>query len=517
MREDRPSRVRSPERATTTETQRRSTNDNDYLEEYDRLCKRVKASERDLLDTEHLLREADVRLRIAVFYLHSATGRLTFSEDEAVACEYPFEHFRDATEATMLRDYLELEACNEKLDLAVLQIDHRMHSRKSRDSADSLEKLGKLLQNDLTDPKSVKNLRHEVELSRAIADHAKSDFQLGDQHRENLLAIREGTIKEFFRNEDVTEVILRGLTLEFNERVQYRRTWDNSRRQWDAQLQALHKNHIESYRRLSLRNAEVVNNASGNISREDRVGEKGEMPHPSHEGIGEINNRPQSLNDFPNERANPAGPSSISHHPDWTLPPGLSQAYSSFRQRQSDWTLPPGLSQAYFAFRQRNSPPTTPASSSTPNTPPSASPLQCAPSSTDPSTSTSLAFSHAEFELAIQANVTGNLNIDSAPPHFESPSHLPFEPIPMPWLGPTTEITATTPASFYWSTPQCRTWIYRNLVDVCGFPEYYAHAVVMRWMGGLNTFRHMSLFDWQAVTTSYHAGWYMFKQVRQSI
>ncbi|TGO52019.1 hypothetical protein BCON_0149g00070 [Botryotinia convoluta] len=709
-------RGRSPERATTTETQRCSTNNNVYLEEYNILCERLRASESTLLDTTRLLREAEHRLKITNYQIqHGAEGH-TQSEDEASAGEYPANHFRNSREAMMLREYLELEALNERLHLAVLHNDHRMHIRQSRNSANSLEMHCKLLQNSVTDAKSVESLRHEVALLRATADHAEFDYNLGDQHRENLLAIRQKTINEYFRYENVTEALLRGIHSEFDERARYRRARDDSRRQWDAQLQALHKNHIEYYRRLLLHDVGVANDASGDTTRKDRVGEQGEMPHLSHEGIGspesvrgrqavlsraayrpqsyqqsleaqtaevpshpyqnnrerlqrlqmqkairegvlaatraanairnanngsqvsmqgehthrdqkqtraindtngrlgkpdgytrhrgaqlrtplsaptqvspprnmgfernyetdeydsdssqlmspydvaratieqahreredsqhnggagleieaegyatdgsnsamgstagmrgsvgsiaeldsassndsarnstiemrgdEGNNRSQSSNQIEdnnpsNELANPAGPSYISHGSDWTLPSRPSQSYPTFPQH----SLPNTTSASSSTPTPQ---PSAPGNLAVPRRPtrPSLSPLQGPPSSTDPSISTSLSFSRAEFELAIHSNVTRNMDLISTPPQFQLPRDPSQLSIPTPSVpqqpAPTRQITMNSHPLPYWNTADSRSWIYQNLVNRCGFSEFYAHAAVMRWMG----------------------------------
>ncbi|TGO21552.1 hypothetical protein BPAE_0213g00060 [Botrytis paeoniae] len=707
-----PPRGRSPERATTTETQRCSTDNDVYQEQYNILCERLRASESTLLDSTRLLREAEHRLKVTDYMIqHGAEGH-TQSEDEASAREYPSSLFRNSTEAMKLREYLELEALNERLHLAVLHHDHRNHIRQSRDRADSLEIHCKLLQNSLTDAKSVETLHHKVALLRATADHTEFDFNLGDQHQEKTAC------------------------------NSYRRARDDSRRQWDAQLQALYKNHMEYYRRLSFRDVGVANNASGDTSREDRVGEQGEMPHLSHEGIGspesvrgrqavlsraayrpqshqqsleaqtaevpshsyqtnrerlhrqaigdavsaenrairnanngsqvsmqgehthrnqkqtiainntngrlgepdgytrhreaqpqtpisaptqvspprnmrsgrnyevdeydsdssqpmspydiasatieqaqreredsqhngdtrseleaegfatdgsdstmdstvgmrgsvgsiaeldsaesndsarnstiemrgdEGNNRSQSSNQI--EDNNPAGPSHISHGSDWTLPSRPLHSYPTFPQHPSLNTT-----SASSSTRTPNPQPSAPGNLGVPRSPmhPSLSPLQDPPSSTDPSTFTSLSFSRAELELAIHSNVTRNMDLipcapasASAPIPFQVPCdpsllHLPTPGVPQQ-PAPTPSITAQTYPDPNWNTANSRNWIYQNLVTQCGFPKFDAYNVVMGWMGCGMTLRRMSLFDWQALTSSSHAGWLIFRRLR---
>ncbi|KAF7909657.1 uncharacterized protein EAF01_003375 [Botrytis porri] len=735
-------RGRSPERATTTETQRHSTDNDVYQEQYNILCERLRAPEPTLLDTTCLLRQAEHRLKTADYMIQYGAEGYTQSEDEAFAREYPAHLFRNLMDAMKLREYLELEAFNERLHLAVLQYDHLKHVQQSRDRANSLEIHCKLLQNSLTDAKSVETLRYEIALLRATADHAESDFNLGDQHQEKLLAIRQKTLNDYFRYEISTEALLRGMCFEFDERARYRRARDDSRRQWDAQLQALYKNHMECYRQLSLGDARVANAASGNTSRENRVGERGEMPHVSLEGPGNpkpvrgrqavpsggaayrpqshqqsheaqttampshphqtnrgrrqqrkmqqatrkaaqaanridnamrnekngsqvsmqgehthrghkqtraINNtngrlgkpdestrhreaqlrtplsapptqvspprkmgfeRNHKTNEHGTDSSQPMSPYDISsatieqaqregedsqHNggagselgaegsatessnstTDSTVAMGSSvvsktaldlagsndsaqrstagmrggednnpsnerarSAGSSHTSYGSDSTLVSRSSKSYPKFPQ-HSPNKTSASGSTPTPQPSApgnlgaprrptrpslSPFQGPRGSTNPSTSTGLGFSGSEFEQAIRSNITRNMNLNRRAPAFASPpiqSQVPCDPSllhdPTPYIprqpAPVTPITANTYPDPTWNTANSRIWIYQNLVTHCGFTQLGAHHVVMRWMGGGMALRHMSLFDWQTLTCSHHAGLHIFRRL----
>ncbi|TGO43416.1 hypothetical protein BHYA_0001g00450 [Botrytis hyacinthi] len=194
-------------------------------------------------------------------------------------------------------------------------------------------------------------------------------------------------------------------------------------------------------------------------------------------------------------------------------------------------------SQFYPRFR-RHLPNTTSASGPTPN-PQTSAPgnlgvprrparqslalHQCQPSSTEPSAFAGLSFSRAEFEQSIHRNVTRNMNLIPCAPASANPpipfvapsihldtSNIRRQPAPDP------PICAGSSPDYLWNTANTRNWIYQNLVTNCGFPESHAYNIVMGWMGGGMTIRHLTFFGWQALTGCSYAGWFMWKRMLAS-
>ncbi|KAF7930350.1 uncharacterized protein EAE98_004751 [Botrytis deweyae] len=242
------------------------------------------------------------------------------------------------------------------------------------------------------------------------------------------------------------------------------------------------------------------------------------------------------------------------NNPSNELPSHLRSPYKYYN---SYWTPSSPPSESYPTFPRLPSRNTTsaPSSKGTPSPQPSApvnfgairrlmrpylSPLQCQPGSTIyppraftspllypprstyPLTWPSVSFSRPELEQSFLRNVTRNMDlIPSAPAStgpllpFEGPSLLPesWKIMRQPPADP--PICANSRPMWSWNTPDTRNWIYQNLVTQCGFQESYAHKIVMGWLGGTDTIRYMTLLDWQVLTTSYEAGWYMFRLMRR--
>ncbi|THV49288.1 hypothetical protein BGAL_0202g00070 [Botrytis galanthina] len=67
----------SPERATTTETQRRSTNNDAYQDKYEILCERFRASHLEVLEITRSIRELEHRLKIAFYMVQNGAEGYT--------------------------------------------------------------------------------------------------------------------------------------------------------------------------------------------------------------------------------------------------------------------------------------------------------------------------------------------------------------------------------------------------------------------------------------------------------
>ncbi|KAF5877481.1 uncharacterized protein Bfra_001848 [Botrytis fragariae] len=460
-------RGRSPERATTTETQRDLTDYDFYQEQYSILCERLRASESDLIDTAHRLREAKHRLKITDYIIqHGAEGH-TQSKDEASAREYP------ATQGSQVS----------------MQGEHTHHDQNQTRAINNTN--GRLGDPDGYTRHRQAQLRTPLSAPTQVSPPRNMGFERNyetDEHDSNS-------------SQSMSPYYVARATIE-----QAQRKREDIQHNGGARSELGAEGYPTEGSDSTMDSTVGMRGSVVSITELDSVDSNDSAWRSTAETRGGEDNNPS------NERASPAGSSYISYASDWTLVSRPSQSYPKSPQHWPNTASASGSTSTSLPSAPGNLGVTRRSMRL------SLSPLQCPPNSTDPSIFTSLSFSRVELELAIRWNVARNMDLIPCTPASASPPvnfqlncypSLYHDPTPniRRQPAPDTPITAHMYPRCNWNTANSRTWIYQNLITRFGFSKSDAYNITMGWMGDGMTLIRMSPFDWQVLISSYYAGW----------